>query len=112
MVCCLFLRRLVPILTKARGRARGVVECECCRALTRDCTNPQGSRRVGEGSSRADRGAPVGGVSGSLSALDSCGGSSAKNKVVRILADPFWAISPGMKHLFVDKQYSPSINMD
>jgi hypothetical protein len=50
---------------------------------------------MGEGSSHADQGAPVGGVLSSSSALPSgCGGGSAKNKVVRILADASRAILP------------------
>jgi hypothetical protein len=67
---------------------------------------------MGKGNSRAGRGASVGGVPGPSSAPPSgCGGSSTKNKVARILADASEAISPHMKHLFVDRQYSPSIGM-
>jgi hypothetical protein len=69
---------------------------------------PQGLRELDEVSSRANQG-----ISGSSSTLPcGCGGDSEKNKVARILVDASRAISPQMRHPFVDRQYSPSTGMD
>jgi hypothetical protein len=76
--------------------------------VSRSHTDPQGSWRMDKGSSCVDRGAP-----GSSSVPQhGCGGSSAKNKATQILVDASRTIAPQMKHLFVDRQYSPSTGMD
>jgi hypothetical protein len=68
---------------------------------------------MGEGSSRASRGTSVGVVLGpSFVPPCSCSWRFAKNKATRILADASKAISPRMRHSFVDKQYLPSTSMD
>jgi hypothetical protein len=68
---------------------------------------------MGEGSSRATRGALVGEVPGPSSMPPrGCGGSSAKNKVTWILADTPKAFLPRMRRSFFDRQYSPSTGMD
>jgi hypothetical protein len=41
-----------------------------------------------------------------------CGRGSTKNKAAWILANASGAISPRMKHSFIDRQYSPSTSMD
>jgi hypothetical protein len=75
--------------------------------------DPQGSRRKGEGSLCVDQRAMTDGILGSSFAPPcGCGGGSVKNKAVWILANAFGAISPLMRHSFVDRKYSPSTGMD
>jgi hypothetical protein len=58
----------------------------------------QGSQRMGEGSSRASRGALVGEILGpSSTPPKGCGAGSMKNKAVRILADALGVILPRMR---------------
>jgi hypothetical protein len=64
---------------------------------------------MGECSSRAHKKTLVGII---LGPSGGCGRSSAKQKVARILSDNSRAISPRMRHLFIDRQYSPSTSTD
>jgi hypothetical protein len=67
------------------------------------CTDPQRSRRIGEGSLCVNRRAPIDGAPGSSSTPPRrCGGGSVKNKAARNLADAFGAILPRMRCSFVD----------
>jgi hypothetical protein len=66
-----------------------------------------------EGNSCIDQKPPMHGAPGSSFVLPrGCGGGSVKNKVARIIANASGAISPRMRHSFVDRQYWPSSNMD
>jgi hypothetical protein len=71
----------------------------------------QGSKRMGEGSSRDSGDTSVNVVPGPSCAPPS-GRSSAKNKVARSLAHAFRAISPRMRCSFIDRQYSSLTGMD
>jgi hypothetical protein len=77
-----------------------------------------GSRkRVREGADKAlteqAENAPLDEVSGPSSAPPrGYGGGSVRSKAAWILLDTPRAISPCMRRLFVDRQYSPSIGMD
>jgi hypothetical protein len=61
-----------------------------------------------EGSSRAHEGTSV----IILGPSGGCGRNSVKQKVALILSYASGAISPQMRRLFVDRQYSPSTGMD
>jgi hypothetical protein len=63
--------------------------------------------KKGDGSSR--RGREVSGSSATPSR--GCSGGSTKNKAAQILSDAAGAISPRMRHSFVDRQYSPSTSV-
>jgi hypothetical protein len=77
------------------------------------CTELQGSKRMGEGSSCASRVASVGEVLGPSYALPTgYGTGSVKNKAVWILADAPGVILSRMRQSFTDRQYSLSTSMD
>jgi hypothetical protein len=68
---------------------------------------------MGKGSSCVSGGTSVGVVpSLSCAPPSGCGRSSAKNKLMRILADASREILPRMRRSFMDRQYSPPTGMD
>jgi hypothetical protein len=81
--------------------------------MSRSRVDPQGSRRMGEGRLCMDQKGLVERTLGSSFAPShGCGGGSTQNRAAWILADASEVISPWMRRLFVDRQYSPSTVME